>query len=153
MRAITQRLLRLPFTWKASPDNSSFWRVALPASLCLLLCRSVAESECLFLPCVSARGEASVLLVPATAPPESQLAHPVPSGSPDWTRLYVCQAEESPSGTLLSIFLLGSWKTYLTALLIGSSAKPFGSLVLNCLHVDHIRKFLFNFWHEHNGMG
>lgn len=32
---------------------------------------------------------------------------PVPSRSPGSARLYVCQAEEPPSGTLLSSFLLG----------------------------------------------
>lgn len=107
--------IKLPFTWKPSPDNSSFSGAALPASLRLLLNRTGPLRVCVRLLC-----HCWDKLVPGASHffPRMPALVPAPGLWLCPARQYVCQIEESPSVTRLSSFLWGKWKTSLTALLI-----------------------------------
>jgi len=122
-RAVTQRLLKLPFTWKHPQTTAAFQeRPSLPASLCSSagVWHRVWVCECERV--ISHwRGQPAAGAGHCSGRTPAPL--PVPRRSPGHARLSVCQTEESPSVTRLSSFLLGQWKASLTALLIGSAPR------------------------------
>lgn len=139
--------IKAPIHMKAISRQRQLFRSSPPCQPPVCSSTGVWQSVFVCVITLSAAGEASLLLVPATSPPECRQPLPVPGRSPGSARLYVCQTEESPSVTLLSSFLRGKWKASLTALLIGSapsSRRP--GCQLSTLWIDHIKHSYSSVW-------